>query len=562
MAKSEFILSIGDDNVVLTRLADGKVANAWLGSPDPAMATEELGEALAEDTKCKISVLIDTLDQTFREEEIPKVGVLDRRRVLGRHVNMAFPGANLRGAHLVDLTLNKTLLYQFAAVPLEGRLLGWIEYVDSLPNEKGGFYAVAVENVDIIQALAPQEDGAPQEEQQTASIKSFLKGKKAKDGKESKEEKEEVVAPKGNRWRHLIGINATGGLRQIIEKNGRLSLTRLTQAPPPDTAPDEFADMISRDFKATITYIRRLGYAVGESLDLVILTTQENKAALDALNWEGARSVSIYTPSEAAAALGLGSIGREDQAFCDVLHAAFFASKPKTAMPLSRAATIGDIKDDIRELAFMVAPFAAGILLAALIGWTTWTGYDFYTVSTENDQLNAQLSQLKHSLAMEQSDLGKLPYPAAMMRNIIGVSDAMQAGQTDIAPILRSIASALQGDAVVLTFNFGSGSALATTTGARVGNGGYVVNIRMRLADVIVKAEEAVQISRKLLQRVTDAFGKGYKVEMVAEPAATQSGSSVTGNLLGGPTESSNGAQPGSSKEYFYTEFKITKGGS
>src|ERR1700744_4633082 len=102
MAKNEYILNIGDDNVVLTRIVDGKVANAWLGSPDPAMATEERGEALAEDPQFRISMLTDTLDQTFREEEIPRVSVLDRRRVLGRHVNMAFPGANLRGARYVE----------------------------------------------------------------------------------------------------------------------------------------------------------------------------------------------------------------------------------------------------------------------------------------------------------------------------------------------------------------------------------------------------------------------------------------------------------------------------
>ena len=92
-----------------------------------------------------------------------------------------------------------------------------------------------------------------------------------------------------NHWRHLIGINVTGGLRQIIEKNGRLSLTRVTQAPPADTPPEEFGDMIGRDFKATITYIRRLGYQVGEPLDLVVLTSAENKAVLEDMTWDGAR---------------------------------------------------------------------------------------------------------------------------------------------------------------------------------------------------------------------------------------------------------------------------------
>ena len=114
MAKGEFVLNIGDDNVVLTRFIDGKVANAWLGSPDSAMAQEELGEALAEDPRGRLSVLIDTLDQSFKEEEIPRVSIFDRRRVLARHINMAFPGQNLRGARLMEQTPRKTLIYQLA----------------------------------------------------------------------------------------------------------------------------------------------------------------------------------------------------------------------------------------------------------------------------------------------------------------------------------------------------------------------------------------------------------------------------------------------------------------
>lgn len=560
MAKNEYILNIGDDNVVLTKIVDGKVANAWLASPDPALATEELGEALAEDPKCKISMLTDTLDQTFREEEIPKVNVLDRRRVLGRHVNMAFPGANLRGARQVETSASKTLLYQFAAIPIEGRLQGWVEYFDSLPNEKGGFYAIASENVDLIGALAPKEEPSPETEEEKPKDKKKEKGK----GKDKDKDKEKDAAPAKeiNRWRHLIGINATGGLRQIIEKNGRLALTRLTQAPPPDTPPDEFADMISRDFKATITYIRRLGYAVGEPLDLVILTTEENKSPLNRLNWEGARSVSIFTPYEAATALGLGSIGREDQAFCDVLHAAYFAAKPKKLMPLSRAAVIGDIKDDVRELAFIAAPFAAAFLAVMLLGWTGWTAYDAYDVGTENDTLAVTEAQLQRTLKTEKAAIGDLHYDAAFMRNVVGVNDAMEAGRVDLNPVIRKIGSALQSDAVVMSLSFGPP---ATANGQKVSRGkgsGYVLDVRMRLADVITKADEAVQTARKLSQRLTDAMGKDFKVEMTAEPATASSkrDQAITGNLLGGPVNGGN--QAGNGTERFYTTFKISRAGS
>lgn len=523
MARGEFVLNIGDDNVVLTRITDGKVANAWLASPDPAMAQEELGEAFAQDPKCPISVLFDTLDQSFKEEELPRVSVLDRRKVLARHINMAFPGANLRGARLVKQTEKKTLIYEMASVPLDGRVPGWLDVVQALPNEKGGIYTIAAENVDLLSALIPKDATAPET---------------------------------GNHWRHFIGINVTGGLRQIIEKNGRLSLTRLTQAPPPDTSPEEFADMISRDFKATITYIRRLGYQVNETLDLVVLTSGENKRVLEDMTWDGARSVSVYTPYEAGMILGLGSLGREDQAYCDVLHAAWFASKKKPLLPMSRSAALGDASDDIRELAFLVAPYAAGLLVAATVGWSGWTGYELMGLNNTTRELQNQYTMVQKSLADERTKLGTLAHEPEAVRNVIGVSEALDAGKVDVMPLLARVASALEGDAIVLNLEVLRATATPTTGGAPPGVAGLSVEIELRLADIIATADEAVQTARRLQQRLNKQFAQGYTVTMTKEPVSAQSSEELNGSL-DSATEAGTAAV--SSREAFYAGFKIVQ---
>lgn len=536
--KGEYVLSIGDDNVVLIRLVDKRIANAWLASPDPATAHEELGEALAEDKKGRISVIVDTLDQAFKEEEIPKVNILDRRKILSRHITMAFPGQSMRGARLVGPgEKGNTLLYEFASVPLDGRIPGWIEFYDSLPNEKGGVYAIASENVDIIKALAPkEEEPAP-------------------------ETGKDAPPPQGNHWRHFIGINVTGGLRQIISKNGRLSLTRLTQAPPPETPPAEFADMIIRDFKATITYLRRLGYAVGDPLDLIVLTTSANREALDKLEWTGARSVTLLTPYEAGAMLGLGSIGPEDLASCDVLHAAWFASKRTPNLRLTRSVAMGDIRDDLRELSFLVAPYAAGLVAASVLTWTALTLIDYVGASSEREALESQLSTLKSSFDSEQIRLNGLPYDAARMRNVFEVETAMDNGKFDIIPIFTKIYDSLQNDAIVLDIQLGPGK---QTPAARGGQkpGDYVINLRMRLANIVTKAEEAVQAARRLERRLTTEFGKGFNVVMTKEPVAAQASEALSGGLMGVEgTGEMAGTQMARSDEPFYVEFSISSGG-
>lgn len=534
MAKGEFVLSIGDDNVVLTRFVDGQVANAWLASPDSAMAQEELGEALAEDARGRVSVLIDTLDQSFKEEEIPRVSVFDRRKVLARHINMAFPGQSLRGARLIEQTERKTLLYEMASVPWEGRIVGWMDFVNSLPNEKGGIYAIATESVDLIGDLAPKDEP-------TGDANDAL-----------------AAQGKNNRWRHLIGINVTGGLRQIIEKNGRLALTRVTQAPPTDTPPAEFADMIVRDFKATITYIRRLGYQVGEPLDLVVLTSAENKAVLEDMTWDGARSVSVYTPYEAGALLGLGSLGRPDQAHSDVLHAAWFVSKRKPALPLSRSAAMGGTADDLRELGYFIAPYAAGLLVAAFLGWSGWTGYELVEANGQNEALDRQLGLLRSSLSVEEKELASKPHQAGPMRNVIDIADRLEANKAELTPELHRIVSALDGDAVVLGVTFSNNLNVQANKGpprpgAPPPNVAYVVTVDLRLADVIATADEAVQTARGIEQRLRSAFGNGYTITATKEPVGAQATEDLSGGL-GGSEVADLGA-----RERFYAAYRIDK---
>lgn len=525
MARGEYVLSIGDDNVVLTKLVDKKVANAWLGSPDPAMAQEELGEALAEDPKAKLSVIIDTLDQSSKEEEIPKVSILDRRKVLARHINMAYPGQNLRGARMVAETDKKTLIYEFAAVPLDGRIPGWVDFVESLPNEKGGYYAIAPENADLLQALAPKDVPPPEE------------------GK--------------NQWRHLIGVNVTGGLRQIITKNGRLCLTRLTQAPPPETPPEEFADMILRDFKATITYIRRLGYQVGEPLDLIVLTSIENKKVLEDLTWDAARSASVYTPYEAGMVLNLGSLGREDQAFGDVLHAAWFASKRRPLLPLTRSLAMGDTMDDIRELSFLVAPYVAGAAAAALLVWAGLTVNQLLDFNEQNVQLQAQLNQKTAALSAARTKAGSMPYEPGRVRSALEVDKTLDIGQIDIVPPLQALARALQSDAIVTSLSIDSGALQQPRAGAPAAEKSeYTVVAAVQLPSVVVTADEAVAVTRRLEGRLNDSFGKDYRVVLTVAPLAAAATEKFSGGLTDALLDASASSR---SEEPFRAEFRISK---
>ena len=518
MARGLFILSIGDDNVILTHFANGSLKNAWMGDPDPELAHEEFGEAFATDKRADLMVLLDTLDQTYQQDELPKVGLMDRRKILNRHMMVEFSGQNIRGAKLVKENPDKTLTYQFVSIPVEGRVLEWVTFVGSLPNELIGLSAIATEGSSLAAHLVP-EDLDPIEE--------------------------------GNHWRHIIGVNVTGGFRQIVEKNGSLGFTRLTQAPPEGTDPAEFADNINRDFKATVTYIKRLGYVAGDTLDLIILTSQEIKEKLAGLEWGDARSVTVLTPHEAAQRVEIESIGSEDQSFCDVLYAAWLAKKGTPELKLTRAA-IGDPKEDLRDLSFLAAPYAAGLAMFGLFAFLMWNVFQEDAASKENGDLQLAVSRAQSEQSRALQDVSGLPYDAERMRTIFQIVDSLEGGRVSISADLLTIFEALDGEAVILEYLFGADEPSRSAPLEPL----YSIDVRMKLDELIRTADEALEVSRNIEQRLIDGFGEGYQVEMTLEPVGAQAEEEFAGGLFG--TDTSTGAVE--AEESFYAEYRIAKG--
>jgi len=268
----------------------------------------------------------------------------------------------------------------------------------------------------------------------------------------------------------------------------------------------------------------------------------------------------VYTPYEAGALLGLGSLGRPDQAHSDVLHAAWLASKAKPTLPISRSAAMGDTKDDLRDLGYFLAPYAAGLLVAGFLGWSGWTGYELVTANEKNEGLQAQLNNLTQSLSIEEKAMASQPFTADTVRNVIEVADRLDANKLDLNPDLQRIAAALDGDAVVITLEFQRGPAPGAgggplPPGSLPANVAYGFGISLKLDEVIATADEAVQTARLIEQRLRTGFGSDYTITVTREPVGAQSEESLTGDLRGGEV-----ADAGfSARETFHAAYSIHK---
>jgi len=102
----------------------------------------------------------------------------------------------------------------------------------------------------------------------------------------------------------------------------------------------------------------------------------------------------------------------------------------------------------------------------------------------------------------------------------------------------------------------GAAQGRAAPAGGKVG---YIVDLDMRLADVISTADEAVQTARRLERRLTDSFGKEYRVTMTTEPVGAQAAGELKGTLSDLVSEAAvNGA---ARQDAFRAAYRIEKVG-
>ncbi|PZP55437.1 MAG: hypothetical protein DI586_06835, partial [Micavibrio aeruginosavorus] len=153
-----------------------------------------------------IYILNDTVEQHYRKEKIGKLNPVDKKSIIGRRLNMAFPSYPTRAyAELKDKkkkSADKEALYLFSAVPSTDSLRKLLEAIKKSDSVVANYCLLPVESVELVEKLA------------------------------SKIAKETRRAEKST-WSLLIGQHHGGGLRQVVVKNGQIALTRITPVSQP-----------------------------------------------------------------------------------------------------------------------------------------------------------------------------------------------------------------------------------------------------------------------------------------------------------------------------------------
>jgi hypothetical protein len=410
--RGQFVLIIGDEGAMMAHFRHGAVADAWFVSVDEMdEGMESLRGYLNAEKSAPLLVLADVLEQMYREESLPKVGLLDEIKVLRRRLDMTFPNEQLKAAlRQNDKDAKGTVGFLMAALPTSPQLLRWIEFLEGLKNPVTGFCLLPLESIDLAKALAPTPEVAAEDQSHC--------------------------------WHALVTVEVTGGFRQIFVNNGRLVVTRLTQRPPDDTSPDVVAQLVERELRSSISYVKRLGYVEGHRLDIVMVAGPELCEAM-AQREIPATTISLLTPSEAGRIIHLDKAGPEGSPYGDLLHAAWAIRKKKPVLVMPTAA-IG------KRLLFDRLTYYGGLAAIFLTIAAAWVALDYgetyYQQYIDLDGVETQTVNANRQLATEQRKLAAFPYPVAEMKSVVKTGEMWQRRKMELSDLLLPLTASLTDD--------------------------------------------------------------------------------------------------------------------
>lgn len=351
LAPSRTVLLIGDDGLSIYKVSSNSAKLVDVVSWQADDFEPRSVKLIRNECGNKPVLLVnDMTDQHFKGgQRMPKVSIMDKQSVLERKLQVAFPNYPIRGALPIKQSKRELReavdtsatdggsvrghggLYLFAGIPMSEPIVKTMNVARRSMVSIAGLVLLPVEAADMVAALSQKLSG---------------KGRNP------------------SRWTIFIGQHRGGALRQVITRDGQLAMTRMTPVSDSRISPAKWSAEVAQEFKATIGYLSRFGYAPDDGTDVIVVAAPEDGDTLKSLI-DIPCNYTSFTVNEAARLLGMGLGLQDDQRFADPLHAAWTGRKARFTLPMQA-----------QELSNVLRPrqYAAMVMLllglsAAYLGW-------------------------------------------------------------------------------------------------------------------------------------------------------------------------------------------------
>ena len=364
-----------------------------------------------------VLVLNDMVEQHYRKEKVLKsgVGLLDRAGMLKRKLTVSFPNYPVKAAYPLKEKLPKTEkkvsadIYIFAAIPETKQLALTVGAASRSLVPISGFCLLPVESSDMVKSL---------------SAKLTQKGE-----------------PRC-RWVLFMGQHKSGGLRQIVTKNGELALTRMTPIIDTDKDAEVWAGEVHQEFKATMSYLARFGYQPEDGLHVIVIANEAAGEIIETKIEEPCKYTAL-TAAEAARLLNVPLGSQEDPRYADPLHASWAGRKAKFILPM-HAAQIDNVSKP-RQMAI-----AASVVLfmgVCFLGYQLLNHFaSLSEIYGDLDDSKTRLSQLNVQYQKEVQRKEELGFDVRLVQSSIAVHEALERKNIKPLGLFQDIGRALGKD--------------------------------------------------------------------------------------------------------------------
>ncbi len=372
-----FILIVGDEGGILVFM-QGKKVQRRLFAPSPQPDhTAAVTELMRNHPKVPLYILADVLDQQYVRQTFPPVSSFSVAGLVKRRLDRDFQAEDMKGSLPLgrDKAGRKEWNYLLIALANTPLMQQWLELIVELPNEFRGVYLTPVEGQSYIPML-----------------KKYL-----------------PQAGPSAPWQLLVSHNKISGFRQIVLKEGKLVFTRVTQAID-DAVPAVIAGNIEQEIINTLEYLRRVGFEENDSLEIIAITAQEVKEALDLKRFNTA-SAATYTPYEVAEALKLEQAALSADRFGDVIMACSFALARKPVLRFQTAyakqlAQFYTIRRSVFAFAALVCLYMTFLAISNVISALSDRA-EASDLEAKRKPVIAQLDNVKRSISKLDIDIAK-----------------------------------------------------------------------------------------------------------------------------------------------------------
>ena len=527
------ILLVGSEGIVLynIRTRSGVRREGALAWEVPDFE-RRLTELLLQGKKSyPVRIVFDGADQTYRKEEnIPKLSPFDRPRFVKRKLELAFPSYPIRASLEIDPRKNKRGRRSGAAPSYLFVALPETDHLDSVSR------AILEAGVPIAGfGLLPLE---------SAGLASELSTELFGEGKAS-------------RWVTLVSQHETGGLRQVVIKDGNLALTRLTPPAEGGVNGAGWAEDVLRELRATLTYISRFGYSSNDGLDVIVIGGDVEAQFFNTQDMP----ITNFRCINLSAALQVvgGKIPVQEKTnFADALHAAWIGRKNSLMLPVSVPSIRDIMAPRLAARVAMAGMVAAAVAFAAY----TFNGYQDY-LSMEEEAASKQIQRegMQREYDQEAKVFDTLPMKPDVVARALSIKETLNKNTVNPDIMLNRLRRTLGPDIVLEQLRFQHTPDEALSAEGRLGKpivygadgkpldrGSVQMTFRFTLS-ADIPLEQKVQRAEALQKSLTDAF-PGYNVTIVSQFGKVSPSGSFTGGTGSGSTPPADGAND-------YAEFQM-----